>query len=415
MLMRVADVPRGAVDQGRPGGRMRAGRGALLLCLLVAAGARAHDVDQGYVYLSLLDTSLAIRIELNVRDVNRALALDLPEDGSMKLNGVVASATVLESYLRENLALRPDGRESPMVFSGFSIRDTEYGQFLMADFRIDELPVAPESVDVVYALVFDAYPDHRGFVLIENDWRTQVFENEARYSLIFSPDERSQTLDLSGASVLSGFLGMVELGAHHIWIGIDHVLFLLALLLPSVMRREGRRWLPTDALRPALIQIVKVVTLFTLGHTLTLCLAALGIVELNPRLVESVIAVSIAIAAADMIYPIFGNRLIWVAAVFGLFHGFGFANVLAEMPVPEAYVLPSLFGFNIGVELGQLVIVLIVVPILFLLRGLRAYASLVLPAAASMLIVVSLYWFTERAFLIDLPAGAIVQQILGMQ
>ena len=387
----------------------------LVICAVAVSPAKAHDIDQGYVYFSILDAQLDVRVELNIRDINRALTLGLPEDGSATQADIETSAAAIRAYLRERLAMRPDGKEVDWQFIGFSLRDTKHGQFLLADFTVAELPATPEFVGIDYNLLFDVYPAHRGFALIENDWRSQVFENEAGISLVFSPSDRSQRLDLGEGSVMSGITGMIESGAHHIWIGYDHILFLLALLLPSVMRREGRRWVSVDGLRPAIIQVVKIVTMFTVGHTVTLTLAALGVVSLPSRLVESVIAVSIAFAAIEIFFPIFGKRVLLLIFTFGLFHGFGFANVLAEMPIPSVYVLPSLFGFNVGVELGQLAIVLVVVPILYMLRNFRPYARVAMPVAASLLVMVSLYWFTERAFDIDLQAGAFAQDLLGLR
>jgi hypothetical protein len=138
-------------------------------------------------------------------------------------------------------------------------------------------------------------------------------------------------------------------------------------------------------------------------------------VSLSDRLVESVIAISIAIAALHIFVPVFRGGLWWVVFAFGLFHGFGFASVLGEIGIPDKYLVHSLLGFNIGVELGQVAIVMAVFPVLFLLRNTLLYNRLLMPAAAAALIMVSLYWFTERAFEVDLPAGAIMNSIIGRE
>lgn len=386
------------------------------LCLLVAVpSAHAHDVDQGYVYFSILDEQIDVRVELNVRDVNKAVGLGLPEDGSLTPDAVQQFDMRLRDYVLANLSLRPDGQSVPLNFLAYALRDTEYGQFLMLDLRLANLPRTPEVVDIEYGLIFAADDNHRGFALIENDWRTQVYENEARYSLVFSPDDTAQQLDFDDASVLSGILGMIENGTHHILIGIDHLLFLFALLIPAVMVRNQQRWEGVGSLQTALWQVVKIVTMFTVGHSITLALAALGVVSLSARLVESVIAASIAVAAFDILYPVLQRRILLVIFLFGLMHGFGFANVLAEMPIPQDYVVPSLFGFNVGVELGQLAVVVVIVPLLYLVRNSQLYVRYAMPAGAVGLILIAMYWFIERAFLIDLPAGAIIQDVLGLR
>ena len=391
---------------------------AISMCfvsMFLSDKASAHAVEQGYVYLSILDTRVDVRVELNVADVNRVTDLAIPEDGSFTLDRLREIGSPFRAYVEERLNIKPDGQSHPMMFKDYALRDTEFGQFAMLDFTIDELPTPPKFFDVRYALIFDVHPEHRGYALIENDWRSQVYDNEALYSVIFSPDSTEDRVSLENASIWTGILGMIESGAHHIWIGIDHLLFLFALLLPAVMVRDARVWQGVPALKPALIQVVKIVTLFTIGHSVTLILAALGVLSLPSRLVESIIALSIAVAAIDILYPIFERRILWVIFLFGLMHGFGFANVLAEMPIPDAYVVPSLFGFNVGVELGQLVVVVLVVPVLYLLRNTTFYRRVVMPAGALLLIAISMYWFTERAFDVDLPAGAIIQDVLGLR
>jgi len=213
---------------------------------------------------------------------------------------------------------------------------------------------------------------------------------------------------------LRGFSAMVRLGTHHIWIGIDHILFLMALLLPAVVQRQDHKWVPVESFRKAIIHVIKVVTVFTVAHTITLSLAALNAVSLSSRLVESIIALSIAIAALNIIVPVFKERIWMVVFAFGLFHGFGFASVLSEIGIPSNYMVHSLLGFNVGVELGQVAIVVGLFPVLYFLGRSLIYSRYVLPATTLVLITISLYWFVERAFLIDLPAGAIVNSLIAL-
>ena len=143
--------------------------------------------------------------------------------------------------------------------------------------------------------------------------------------------------------------------------------------------------------KPAIIHVVAVVTIFTVVHTITLSLAALQTISLSSRLVESVIALSIAIAALDVIVPIFGRRIWWIVFAFGLFHGFGFASVLSSIGIPSDYLVHSLLGFNVGVELGQVVIVCAVFPVLFLTRASFLYTHVVLLYGSGLLILIAGY------------------------
>jgi hypothetical protein len=289
---------------------------------------------------------------------------------------------------------------------------TRKAQYLLQPFETGARTEGLGFIDVEYRLLFDRYPDHRGFLIIENDWKSGTFDNEGGISLVFKPEGGVQRLDLSSSSATRGFLEMVKLGIHHIWDGIDHLLFLLALLLPAVVRHIDGKWVPVENFTSALIHVIKIVTLFTVAHTITLSAATLGAFDLSPRLVESIIALSIAIAALDVIRPMFRGAIFWVVFAFGLFHGFGFASVLSGIGIPSQYMVVSLLAFNLGVEVGQVAIVCVVFCVLYLTRRSSIYVPLFMKFGAAALIVVSLYWFCERAFMIDLPAGALLNSTL---
>ena len=148
----------------------------------------------------------------------------------------------------------------------------------------------PERLTIDYRVLFDQVPGHRGFLLVEHNWATGTFANEGRISLIFSPGSTRQEFDIASGGRLRGFLAVVWLGTDHIWMGFDHVMFLVALLLPAVLVRRGGRWREGANFMPALINVVKIVTAFTVAHSVTLTLASLGLVHLPGRLVEVVIA-----------------------------------------------------------------------------------------------------------------------------
>lgn len=175
-------------------------------------------------------------------------------------------------------------------------------------------------------------------------------------------------------------------------------LFLVSLLLPAVGRRERGRWLPVPRFSDALTQTVKVVTAFTAAHSITLTIAALGIVDLPSRLVESLIALSVAVAAANNLVPLFDHRRTWqVAFVFGLVHGFGFASVLTDLGLGRSAIALALVSFNVGVELGQLAVVMLLLPVAFALRRTSTFRWGVLTAGSVAIVVVALGWLGERA------------------
>jgi hydrogenase/urease accessory protein HupE len=187
-------------------------------------------------------------------------------------------------------------------------------------------------------------------------------------------------------------------GVWHIWTGYDHILFLIALLLPGVLQRRATGWEAQAAPRSILSDVLKTVTAFTLAHSITLSLAALEIVRLPPRFVESAIAASVILAAVNNLLPLLSDRGWLVAFTFGLMHGFGFANALADLGLRRATLAPALFGFNFGVELGQLAIVGLFLPPALLLRHRSFYHRALLPAGSGAIAVVAALWLAERVF-----------------
>jgi hypothetical protein len=179
--------------------------------------------------------------------------------------------------------------------------------------------------------------------------------------------------------------------------GIDHLLFLLSLLLPAVLYRKEGRWEPVPDARPALISILKVVTAFTLAHSITLTLAALDVVRLPSRLTESVIAASIIVAALNNIFPVVTERRARIAFAFGLLHGFGFASVLSDMGLPHGARVISLLAFNLGIETGQLAVVLSVMPILYFIRAGSVYRRGVMPWGSAVIAAIATIWLVQRA------------------
>lgn len=390
-------------------------RAGLLLILAVGVLdlAHAHAPDQSYVFLRVYDNAIDGRIGLRMPDLNAAVGLDLREDQTVTRADIDPHLDTITEYLQERVSFAPNGRQRDLIFDDFELTAIPLGQYLEMKFSFTDFEDPPQTVDIYYNVLFDKRPSHRGLAVIEHHWKSGKLNNEADVALIFSPDDTRQTLTIGG-SIWQGFAAMIGQGTHHIWIGIDHILFLFALLLPSVMRNEGQGWQPVGSFRPAFIYVVKVVTIFTVAHTITLSAAALGAISLPSRLVESVIALSIAIAALDMFVPVLRERIWWVVFAFGLFHGFGFASVLADIGIGGEYLVHTLLGFNVGVEIGQVAIVAAAFPVLYLLRRNRYYPFVVMQAGAGALILISLYWFVERGFGIDIPGGKILGYFAGV-
>ena len=266
------------------------------------------------------------------------------------------------------------------------------GAYTVINFKID-CPIEnniPTEFDLEYSLFFDLDESHRGLLNIEHKGKT--------LTEIFSPEKKNIHINLNSLNSWHQFIDFIKEGIWHIWIGIDHILFLLALLLPAVLKRENNEWLPVINFRKAFWNVFKVVTAFTLAHSVTLSLAVLGIIQLPSRLIESTIAFSVIVAALNNIFPIVKEGR-WIAAyLFGLIHGFGFASVLMDLNLSKNSLLVSLFSFNLGVEIGQLAIVLLFLPVAFNLKNSWAYQKPVFVGGSCIISLIALIWFIERAF-----------------
>jgi hypothetical protein len=241
-----------------------------------------------------------------------------------------------------------------------------------------------------YRLLFDIDQLHRGLLRLEVDG--------VSHTAVLGPDSGVLNVKAGETSRLAQFGQYLVEGVFHIWIGFDHVLFLLSLLLPAVLVHESRRWTGVGSFRTALTEVLWVVTAFTVAHSITLSIAALQIVELPSRLVESAIAASVVLAAANNLWPVVERRRWLVAFGFGLIHGFGFASVLTELGLPRDALVLSLLGFNVGVEVGQLVIVACFLPAAYLLRNTTLYRKGVFVGGSFLTLLVALVWLAERVF-----------------
>ena len=230
-------------------------------------------------------------------------------------------------------------------------------------------------------------------------------EGEIQFQKILDAAAGPVMINASKAGRAGIFQQYVVKGVWHIWIGFDHILFLVTLLLPAVLVFGNQQWSTVQKFLPALVDTLKIVTAFTVAHSITLGLAVSEIVQLPSRLVESVIAFSVLIVALNNLWPLFSSSRWLLAFVFGLIHGFGFASVLVDLGLHPGALLYSLAGFNLGVEVGQLAIVAIVVPLFYLIRHSVIYRKWIFSGGSVMAALVASVWMVERIYGIAMPLG----------
>jgi hypothetical protein len=369
--------------------------GCLALC--ASAAALAHKPSDSYLTIQAQEDHLQVRWDIALRDLDYVLQLDRDGNGELSWGEVRQRGDDIARYATEHLAATAAGKAcavktaAPMMLDHHS--DGTYAVLSLGA----ECPGMKQGLKLHYSLLFDVDPTHRGLV----QWVAPGAA--AAQALVFSKESAEQNLQLEAPSALETLRQYIVEGVWHIWIGFDHILFLLSLLLPAVLVRREKQWAPAPSLKGSLLEVLKVVTAFTVAHSITLSLAVLGVVSLPSRFVESTIAASVVVAALNNLRGTIEKRRWVMAFVFGLIHGFGFASALADLGLPTQALALALVGFNVGVELGQMAIVVAFIPFAFWLRATKFYRIGVLTVGSVAVALVAAYWFVQRAFDIQGP------------
>ena len=367
-------------------------RGLVCAWLLLAGGwAHAHKASDAYLQIDAAAQGTTVRLDVALRDLEAALDLDADQDGKLTWGEVKAGWPVIEQYALARLSIEG----CPLRVGERALERRNDGAY--AVMFLGSACVLPARPVIGYSLFREVDPTHRGIVKLQRPGQPVML-------MLLDPTlgvgAAAASAAASGVPAVAASTapawGFLQDGIHHIVTGYDHVLFLLCLLLPSVMRRTPAGWEPVERLSQAVLPVVGIVSAFTVAHSITLALAALKVISLSPAVIEPAIAVTIILAALDNIWPVFPVRRVVVAFLFGLIHGFGFANVLSELNLPTAQFAWALLEFNIGLEVGQLLIVIGVTALLFGLRQRARYPAWVIRGGSFAAILVGVLWLIER-------------------
>jgi hypothetical protein len=361
-----------------------------LVWLCTPLAAHAHKPSDSYLTITQADSgALSGRWDIALRDLDFAIGLDADGDGALTWGEVRAKHTDIAAYALARLALRGDGEPCSVQAGAQLLDDHTDGTYSVLPLTI-QCAATPSQLSIGYTLFADLDPQHRGLVNL----RARGLARAA----VLDPQAPPQAFELGEANRWAQFVDYLREGVWHIGVGFDHILFLLSLLLPAVMVWRDSLWQPVHGFRPAFWDVFRIVTSFTVAHSITLSLAALEIVALPSRLVESAIAASVLLAALNNLRPLVTGRRWLVAFGFGLIHGFGFASVLTALGLPRDALLIALVGFNLGVEAGQLLIVALFLPLAYSVRASGFYRRTVMIGGSLAIAAIAGVWLAERLF-----------------
>jgi hypothetical protein len=355
----------------RPGIERSAHALAALLLACAAGTACAHKASDAYLQVDVQPHALQLRWDVALRDLDAALPLDADGDRQLTWGELRAALPAAQGYLLQHLQV-PGCVLAPV---GTALERRSDGTYLALMLHADCVP--PPGLPMRYTLFAGVDATHRGIAQLRYaDGRSEL--------RLLDPDT---PVSASGAAPTPGPESFLVAGVHHILTGYDHLLFLLCLLLPNVLGSGAVAWR----------RLAGIVTLFTLAHSTTLALAALGHVRAPSALVEPGIALTIALAALDNVVPLFGRWRAVVTFGFGLLHGLGFAGVLAELPLPTAQFGWALLRFNLGLELGQLAALALAAPLLAVMARTPTWRRALLRGGSAVAGTMALVWLTERS------------------
>ncbi|NOU98889.1 HupE/UreJ family protein [Paenibacillus planticolens] len=340
----------------------------IFLCLGFATTALAHTSSTGLSSLNVEGNEILYALYLDQSDL--IPNFDSTGDNKLENEEVISQKESLESYIQKGLHIDVDSKPLKMEILSMRVaqRDTTNTVLFQLRFTADEVI---EQFNLHYNLVFDDAPAHTSTLIVRSGENLQndVIDSANRDIMINLPQPKI------GAVLWKYF----KLGIEHILTGYDHLIFLLSLVLIASRFKEA----------------LKIVTAFTLAHSLTLFLVASGRVHVIPSWVEALIAATICYVAVE---NMFVHKAKWrwaLTAIFGLIHGMGFAGALAETGLPKDNLISALLTFNLGVETGQIMILCLLLPLLIWLRKFPWYRKMMI-STSCLIFVIAFYWLIQR-------------------
>ncbi len=371
------------------------GCGLILLC--IASISHAHQLSTSYLNGSFNDTGVfSGEWQVRLYDLEQAIGIDTDGDGQLRWQELQNRAYAVTQYLQYHLQFSRANKACTTALEPHWQIDSHFNEgYVVLPVRA-QCPINGE-VTLSYSAFFEIDSQHKLLVSLSRE-KTAIEKTSSEQTAsprILSDSNRTLTINETSGSRFATFKEFVMQGAVHIWIGTDHILFLLSLLLTCVLVRRNHAWVANNNLREIVVRTTWIVTAFTLAHSITLTATALHWIQLPSRWIEVGIAISVALTALNNIWPLV-LRLGWLTFGFGLLHGMGFAGALGELGLPADQQTLTVLAFNLGVEIGQMAIVLVVLPLLIFVRKFYGYSRYSVSALSLVIFLVAVQWTLER-------------------
>lgn len=358
----------------------------LLVCALavsITTAVFAHQASDSYLVVNMDGTNFSGRWDIAFRDLDVLMELDVDGDGSItrgefnrQLDGVLAIASENLVFQQGNSVCLLDHTKQNSIM----VNDEPY---LSLNFLIN-CPNPDAPILLQYIFLFESDLSHQSLLKLIRDGEETTG--------IITADK--PTVFLNEVSTAKFFQDFFVSGFSHIMGGLDHILFLLVLVFAIVLigQRSGKEK------KQIALDAIKLLTAFTVAHAITLSLAQMGVISVPGRLVESAIGLSVAVAALDIYRPFLGSKKWLTAFIFGLIHGLGFASALGQISATGTDLLIALTAFNLGIEIGQVVLASLALTFLYLFLPSEKVRQVFSWVFAGVALSIGLYWFVTRSF-----------------
>ena len=353
--------------------------------LLMSQQAFSHTTSTSYLNINLDNDKISGVWQVTLKDIHLILGLDMNSDSKLIWSEVISQKQKIISELNRAITIATEKSSCKLYTKKLMIDRRVSSVYLNIPF--DTNCQSNFKFSINYNFLFEQDAFHKAILSIVDNKKTRVN--------ILSYTNRSYNYNQQNTNAFQHFFDFVVQGIIHVLMGFDHVLFVICLLLSATLLVNYNQQQKNN-LKPLLSNTFKLITAFTIAHSITLILASTKTLSIPPTIIEPVIALSVIVLALLNLFKNLNVKHWPIVFAFGLIHGFGFAFVLEEVPIQSGTLIPTLFGFNLGVELGQLIIVLCILPILYLMNSKKYYHRFIIPLSSVVISGIGLFWLIER-------------------